>query len=62
MKTYKEVKPLQGTSMQNKRGEWVPAIPEPYYAFFVHTCDCGKGFWSRERYEEHYAYKHILGL
>lgn len=48
---------------QNKSGKWVPAIPEPYFlAFGRCKCDCGKVFWSEERYREHYALKHILEL
>lgn len=49
--------------MQNKRGEWVPAIPEPFfYGFKLRKakCDCGDKFKTRKRYQEHYALEHIL--
>lgn len=49
-------------SVQNKKGQWVPAIPEPYYGLFFKDCYCGKKFLTLERYEEHYAYRHILGM
>ena len=65
-KQNKEVKPMQGVSAQNKRGEWVPAIEEPYYLppFWLGRvrCRCGEKFWSKKRYEEHYALEHILAL
>ena len=65
-KQNKEVKPMQGVSAQNKRGEWVPAIEEPYYLppfWLGHVrCRCGEKFWSKKRYEEHYALEHILAL
>ena len=50
--------------VKNKRGEWVPAIPEPYYLLFRKECYpvCGKKFWTKEGYEGHFALKHILGL
>ena len=43
---------------KNKAGEWVPAIPEPFYGL-KKICSCGKSFWKYEKYREHYAYKHI---
>lgn len=58
-------------SVQNDRGEWVPAIPEPY---FLRDwlgrlrlqgrcrCDCGRVFRTRQRYREHAALVHVLGL
>lgn len=52
------------TSVQtkNKYGEWVPAIPLPYYgAFNSRKCQCGHKFYSDEKYRGHYALKHILG-
>jgi hypothetical protein len=52
---------LMTTSTQNKNGEWVPAIPEPYYGVRK-TCDCGSKFWTYKGYQGHYALKHILGL
>ena len=56
-------KPLQvsGMATQNKRGEWVPPIPLPYYLAFGRVrCSCGEKFWNEEAYNAHYAYKHIL--
>lgn len=51
-------------SVENKRGEWVPAIPEPWYLrAHRYGCDCGKAtFWTKEGYQGHYAYAHILGM
>lgn len=43
----------------NKKGEWYPSIPLPYYGFRKH-CHCGEKFWTEKRYEEHYALKHII--
>jgi hypothetical protein len=52
-----------GKKCKNKIGDWVPAIPEPYYHYLnILECVCGKHFWTRERYEEHYALRHILNL
>jgi hypothetical protein len=58
------------TSAQNVRGEWVPAIPLPFYGSRFVACECGRKFWSvfyrtdkmTKRYCEHYAYAHILGM
>lgn len=47
---------------QNKYGEWVPAIPEPYRTVLSYRCYCGRTFSSEEKYRGHYALKHILGL
>lgn len=47
--------------VKNNRGEYVPAIPLPYYGL-KKKCECGETFWTEIRYEEHYALKHILGL
>ena len=48
---------------QNKRGEWVPAIPEPYQISLGRCrCNCGHVSWTRKRYREHYALRHILAL
>jgi len=44
---------------ENKKGEFVPAIPLPFYGLRK-MCHCGKKFWTEERYEEHYALHHIL--
>jgi hypothetical protein len=43
---------------QNKRGEWVPAIPLPLFGIRK-RCQCGKRFWTLGGYRAHYAYVHI---
>lgn len=45
--------------MENKRGEWVPAIPLPFYGLRKH-CSCGKKFWRQHSYFAHYALEHIV--
>ena len=50
------------TQTQNKKGQWVPAIYEPYYNLFTKECHCGKKFLTLKRYREHYALEHILCL
>jgi hypothetical protein len=56
---------------QNNRGEWVPAIPEPFYLREVRKdkarrgkvrCDCGRVIKGYENYRGHYALVHILAL
>ena len=51
---------IEPTTM-NKKGEWVQAIPEPYYGF-KKECKCGRRFWTKKGYRAHYALKHILHL
>ena len=51
---------LQRPMFQNNKGEWVPAIPEPYYHFIRLECECKKKFWTREAYNGHYTYRHII--
>jgi hypothetical protein len=46
---------------QNDRGEWVPAIPVPFYGLRKH-CSCGRKFWTERGYRGHYALAHILRL
>lgn len=49
--------------VQNKRGEWVTAIPRPWYGALNRCkCSCGRWFWNEESYDAHYALKHILAL
>lgn len=48
-----------GTFMLNRRGEWVPAIPLPFYGMRK-KCSCGAKFWTMDGYLGHYAVKHIL--
>lgn len=47
-------------SAQNARGQWVPAIPLPFHGVRLKCLDCGKRFWTMNRYREHYALHHIL--
>lgn len=50
-------------STQNRRGDWVPAIPLPYFLGLGRVrCDCGDRFLGGRRYREHYALVHVLGL
>lgn len=51
----------RGMSAQNRRGEWVPAIPLPFFGLRKH-CSCGEKFWTQKGYEGHYARDHILGM
>lgn len=54
------------TQTQNKDGNWVPAIPLPYYLRklfgWKYRCDCGVVFKAEEEYRGHYALKHILNV
>ena len=50
------------TLTENKYGEWVPAIEEPYFFMFRKGCRCGRRFWTYEGYQAHAALEHILGL
>jgi len=53
------------TQIQNKRGEWVPAIPEPLFVGWrlrKCRCDCGETFKDKVSYQGHYALVHILAL
>jgi hypothetical protein len=50
---------------QNKDGDWVQTIPEPFYYPFRKQCPdqtCEKRFWTLEGYRSHYALVHILKL
>ena len=50
-------------TMQNRRGEWVPAIPEPLWIGFLlrHAqCSCGCKFDDDVTYRGHYALEHIV--
>ena len=47
------------TTTQNKAGQWVPAIPLPFYGLRK-RCGCGRRFWTEEGYRGHYALVHIL--
>ncbi len=46
---------------ENKRCEYVPSIPLPYYGI-KKKCECGEKFWTEKGYRAHYALEHILGL
>lgn len=55
-------------SCQNKYGEWVPAIPLPYYVGWglrkaeCTTCKELPVFKNLTEYRGHYALVHIMGL
>lgn len=50
-------------SCKNKKGEYVPAIPEPYYLLFGRVkCNCGQKFRNKKEYRGHFALEHILYL
>jgi hypothetical protein len=52
-------------SVQNSKGQWVPAIPLPYFLpFHRYRCGmkCRETFWTTAGYRGHYALVHILGL
>ena len=48
------------TMTQNKRGEWVPAIPFPLFGPRRKCLRCGTKFWTMDGYRGHYALKHIV--
>jgi len=51
------------TSVENRRGEWIPAIPLPFHLWLAgYRCDCGRKFWTQRGYQGHYALEHILAL
>ena len=43
---------------QNKKGQWVRAVPLPYYGLLKKKCECGKSFWKEKNYEAHYELEH----
>lgn len=50
-----------GVQTQNKRGEWVPAIPLPLFTWpHRHRCSCGRSFWTMGGYRGHYAVAHLI--
>ena len=52
---------MAGEQVQNEHGQWVPAIPLPFYGLRK-RCDCGRKFWTTDGYQGHYALCHILSL
>lgn len=52
---------MSETQAQNARGEWVPAIPLPFYGLRK-RCTCGERFWTTCGYRGHYALAHVLGM
>jgi hypothetical protein len=50
---------MDDTQTQNKKGQWVPAIPLPFYGL-KKRCSCGKSYWTIDGYRGHFAYRHIL--
>jgi hypothetical protein len=53
--------PARKITMQNRDGQWVPAIPLPFYGL-LKRCDCGARFWTARGYRGHYALVHILKI
>lgn len=53
---YVELRP----TFENERGQWVVAIPEPYFKLIRKRCECGKLFWTMEGYKGHFALRHII--
>jgi hypothetical protein len=50
-------------SARNDRGEWVPAVPLPFFAWPMKRCGtCRRRFWTTSGYQGHYALVHILAL
>jgi hypothetical protein len=51
-------------SAQNRSGQWVPAIPEPFFIGRkkVRCIVCPLVLKDRQRYREHYALQHILDM
>ena len=54
---------MDGVQMQNAKGRWVPAVPEPLWVGFrlrKAKCHCGEVRKSRQSYVEHYVYEHLF--
>lgn len=51
---------INQTQTQNRFGEWIPAIPEPYKYALIKECFCGHIFFTEKGYQGHYALEHIL--
>lgn len=57
------LKDLYDIEIQNPEGIWVPAVALPLHVFMgFHRCICGATRFGAKRYQEHYAYAHILGM
>ena len=57
------IRDLYDVEIQNDKGVWVPIVPMPARSFLgVKTCLCGKNRTGNKRYQEHYAYAHIMGM
>jgi hypothetical protein len=50
------------TQTQNKKGEWVDAIPIPSFKFIGYQCECSMRFLRWRNYRGHYALVHIMHL
>lgn len=46
--------------MENARGEWVPAIPMPFFGLRKKCMECGAKFWTMNGYRAHFSLKHIV--
>lgn len=51
---------MHNVQTKNRFGEYVTAIPEPYYAGFIKICFCGHIFITKRHYQGHYSLEHIL--
>lgn len=50
-----------GAQVQNENGDWVEAVPLPFYLGNNRCrCKCGRRFPDEETYRGHYALAHIL--
>jgi len=57
------IKDMYDVEVQNAWGAWVPAVPLPLtWPLGIKQCYCGKFRLGHKRYQEHYAYAHILGM
>jgi len=54
---------LSDVEVKNANGEWTPIVPMPFRSTWgVHVCLCGEVRLGRIRYQEHYAYAHIMNM
>lgn len=57
------IQDLMDLEVQNHQGVWVPIVPLPIkLLFWRRQCHCGRKFFTNRRYQEHYAYGHIMGM
>jgi len=57
------IQDLLDVEVENDNGDWVPLVPAPFASYlWLNRCLCGKFRLGIMRYQEHYAYAHILGM